>query len=128
MPRDEVRLTLPAVPEYARVARLTMAGLASRVGFSYDEVEDLRIAVGEVCSLLLTGADPEGTLGFEFGVEDRRLTLDAKLTDGDVSNRTAGEDDDGEGLSAQILEAVVDEVTIDEPNGAVRLVKQRGDG
>src|SRR5256886_9524240 len=52
----EVRLVVPAVPEYLRLVRLTAAGLASRLGFTFDEVEDLRIAVDELCFHLLGGA------------------------------------------------------------------------
>ena len=53
----DVRLVVPAAPEYLRLVRLTAAGLASRLGFTFDEVEDLRIAVDELCFHLLGGAD-----------------------------------------------------------------------
>ena len=65
---DEVVLTLPAAPEFVRLARLTCAGLATRIGMGYDEVEDLRIAVGEACSLLIGGGQRKGTLTLTFGV------------------------------------------------------------
>lgn len=58
MSEDQVRLTLPASPDYLRFARLTAASLASLLAFSYDEVEDLRLAVDEVCFALLGSGPP----------------------------------------------------------------------
>jgi hypothetical protein len=57
---DEVRLAVPATPEFLRLARVTAAGLASRLGFTYDDIDDLRLAIDELC-FGLTGA--EGRLG-----------------------------------------------------------------
>ncbi len=37
---DEVRLAVPAKPEFLGLARVTAAGLASRLGFTFDQVED----------------------------------------------------------------------------------------
>ena len=44
---DVVELTIPGRPENVGVARLVIAGIASGIGFSYDEVEDIKLAVGE---------------------------------------------------------------------------------
>jgi serine/threonine-protein kinase RsbW len=57
---DEVRLLVPATPEFLRLARVTAAGLAGRLGFTFDQVEDLRLAIDELC-FGLTG--PEGRPG-----------------------------------------------------------------
>ncbi|MGH2684540.1 MAG: hypothetical protein ACRDJP_03630 [Actinomycetota bacterium] len=115
---DEVRLSLPALPEYARIVRLTAAGLASRLGFTYDEVEDLRIAVGEACSHLLGVDGRDGTLVVTYLLGDDLITIDAEgeFADADI------EDPSGD-LSAQILEAVVDEHQLH--GRRVRLVKRR---
>ena len=113
---DEIRLTLPAAAEFARLARLTVAGLATRIGFSYDEVEDLRIAVGEACSLLVTNERTGSALELVFLIQPSRLEIDVS---GPVDPRASAED----GLSKQILEAVVDEFELG-PAG-VRLVKHR---
>src|SRR5216110_3663046 len=48
-----VELTIPGKPEYVGVARLAILGVASRMRFSYDEVEDIRLAVGEACTSVL---------------------------------------------------------------------------
>ena len=112
---EEINLTLPARVQYARVARLTVTGLASRVGFTYDEIEDLRIAVGEVCGLLLPG--PEGRLTFRCRVSADSVSLTA-------SRSPAGPVPDASDLSRQILLAVVDELHLDLQAGSVRLSKR----
>src|ERR1044071_20927 len=50
---DLVELTVPAPIPYLAVVRTATAGLAARLGFTLDEIEDLRIAVDEACSMLL---------------------------------------------------------------------------
>src|SRR5207249_428194 len=52
-PEATVELSIPARPEYVGVARLAILGVASRMRFSYDEVEDIRLAVGEACTGVL---------------------------------------------------------------------------
>ena len=100
---EEVRLSLPAVPEYARIVRLTAAGLASRLGFSYDEVEDLRIAVGEACSHLLgKNGHQGGSLAITYRLEADSITIEA------VGDYPDGGDAAVPALSEQILDAVVD--------------------
>ena len=51
-----VELTIPGRPEYVGVARLASLGVASRMRFSYDEVEDIRLAVGEACTTAIERA------------------------------------------------------------------------
>src|SRR6266550_3660719 len=78
----DVRLVVPAAPEYLRLVRLTAAGLASRLGFTFDEVEDLRIAVDELCFHLLgemdDEADPAGeprTMDLVYSAEVDSITI-----------------------------------------------------
>ena len=42
-----IELSIPAQSEWVRVARLTVAGVAARQGFSIQAVEDLKVAVSE---------------------------------------------------------------------------------
>lgn len=46
-PFDYVEVRIPAKAQYVGVARLTISGLASRLGFTYDDIEDLKIASSE---------------------------------------------------------------------------------
>ncbi|GAA3606683.1 hypothetical protein GCM10022223_23230 [Kineosporia mesophila] len=66
---DTVDLRVPADPAYLAVVRTAAAGLGTRLDLTLDEIEDLRIAVDEACSLLLAGrAHPGRTLDAAFEV------------------------------------------------------------
>ena len=45
-----VRMQIPSSPEWVRVVRLAVLGVASRMKFSYDDVEDIKLAVSEACN------------------------------------------------------------------------------
>lgn len=64
--KDLVALRLPAVGAYLSVLRTATAGLAARLDFTLDEIEDLRIAVDEACAMLLSSALPGADLECEF--------------------------------------------------------------
>ena len=51
-----VTLTIPADGAYLSILRTATAGLAARLDFTLDEIEDLRIAVDEACAMLLPQA------------------------------------------------------------------------
>jgi serine/threonine-protein kinase RsbW len=116
---DEVVLTLPAAPEFVRLARLTCAGLATRIGMGYDEVEDLRIAVGEACSLLIGAGARKGTLTLTFGLDADAVGVTIV---GAFDQPGAAGDDSG--LSDQILDAVVDEHEVDLARDRVWISKR----
>jgi len=84
--RSDVELRLPAQGVYVSVLRTTTAGLAARLDFTLDDIEDLRMAVGEAAALVLEAASPESDLQARFWLGDRviTVTVDAAV-DGPVS-------------------------------------------
>lgn len=114
---DMVRLSVPAAPGYAQVARLTVTAVASRIGFSYDEIEDLRIAVGEVCSLLVV-EEPGARLTIHCAVSDEQVVLEA-------TREPAATPIEIGDLSDQILRAVVDDVEVDASAARIVVTKRR---
>ena len=102
--RDEVQLVVPAAPEYLRLARMTAAGLASRLGFTYDDVEDLRIAVDELCFVLVGTGGRAGSIALTYCVDESALSIEG------VGHFPPSEAVEAPSeLSQQILAAVVDE-------------------
>jgi hypothetical protein len=65
----DVWLTVPPFSDYLRTARLVAADAAVRAGLDYDEIEDFRIAVDELCHLLMSSTDHE--ISVSFGVAGR---------------------------------------------------------
>jgi serine/threonine-protein kinase RsbW len=64
--KADVLLRVPADSAYVSVLRTMTAGLAARLDFTLDDIEDLRIAVGEACALVLPEATAGGDLEAEF--------------------------------------------------------------
>ena len=119
---EEVRLTMPAKPQLLRVARLAAAGLAGRLGFSFDEIEDVKIAVDELCFALVGTKGRDGDLTVVY-----RLLPDALEIEGTGSLPSGYPRPAPSELSAQILAAVVDEHQLIHEGDKVRfrLRKQR---
>ena len=76
---DVVVLTVPADVGYLGVLRTATAGLAARLQFALDEIEDLRIAVDEACAMLLAIAVGGAALECRFAVTDDALTVEVAV-------------------------------------------------
>lgn len=120
--RDTIRMTIPALLAYVRLPRVAIAGLATRSGFSYDEVEDLRLAVGEVCQVLLDGADRDGTLTIDFTLARGTVRVEVAI---DVS--PAGHDALAERLAEQILAATVGKLEVGDDGRRIAFAMSAAD-
>jgi serine/threonine-protein kinase RsbW len=118
-----VLLTFPARGDLVVLARLVASAISTRVGFDIEELEDLRLAVGELCLLALQGSDARhGDLRLEFTVSSAALDIGCTLV-GAVPAAPAGRPADGDEadeLSEQILAALVDEHGREQADGSVR--------
>ena len=121
---DVVLLAVPASGAWLGVLRTATASLASRLQFTLDEIEDLRIAVDEACAILLALASLEAVLSCRFTVTGDALTVDATVpTDNPSSVRLPS----GESFAWQVLSALTDDVSAKTENDTVtiRLTKRR---
>ena len=87
--RDVVQLRLPAAGAYLSVLRTATAGLASRLDFTIDDIEDLRIAVDEACAMLLAQAVPGADLEcrFELTADAIEVAVSVLTLDGEQPSR-----------------------------------------
>jgi len=73
--RADVELRVPADSAYASVLRTTTAGLAARLDFTIDDIEDLRIAVAEANALVLPEAAEGSDLVCRFWLAPAELAV-----------------------------------------------------
>jgi serine/threonine-protein kinase RsbW len=78
-PRDQVTVSLPAEGAYLSVLRTATAGLAARLDFTLDVIEDLRIAVDEACAMLLAQAIPGSSLECSFALGREMMTISVSV-------------------------------------------------
>jgi serine/threonine-protein kinase RsbW len=119
---DMVMLAIPAKGQYLSVLRTATAGLAARLQFTLDEIEDLRIAVDEACALLLMGLEsPDATLTCRFVLVDEEITVTVQAPAQRPSLRLR------ETFAWQVLTALAGRVEAEvvEGEAVIRLTKRR---
>jgi serine/threonine-protein kinase RsbW len=119
----DVELRLPADGAYVSVLRTTTAGLAARLDFPIDDIEDLRIAVGEASAMVLAEADPGGELLCRFYLRPGELTVSVGVT---ASHVVAAPDYDS--FAWQVLTTLATHAASDNRDGlyTVRLTMVPG--
>lgn len=89
--QDVVEVRLPADSAYISLLRTVTAGLAARLDFTLDEIDDLRIAVDEACALLLPQAvhGKDLVCRYELGTDVLDITVSAPTTTDTVPTKTS---------------------------------------
>ena len=132
-----VELKIPCRPEFVGVARLAILGVASRMQFSYDEVEDVRLAVGEACTTAVERAIKTNKTNTDIRIRseisDGKLTVEVRDQVGRMPEppKTAKspEELDEQSLGALLMELLVDEFNVEataDGGTLVRMVKYAG--
>ena len=106
------------------------SAVSARAGFDIEELEDLRLAVGELCLLTLEGSDEgQGDLRLELTVLAEAIGVKCTLAGATgAASAVGGNGNETAQLSVQILDALVDEHGREQQDGSVRawLRKRRG--
>ena len=109
--RPDVELRLPADSAYVSVLRTTTAGLAARLDFTIDDIEDLRIAVGEASALVLPQAADGSDLVCRFHMAPGRLTVTVTV------NATHAASVDYDSFGWQVLTTLASDASLESADG-----------
>lgn len=129
-----VEIKIPCMPEFVGVARLAILGVASRMKFSYDEVEDVRLAVGEACTTSVEWAEKnsraDASITLRSEIDAEKLIVDILDDAGARSSGNVGNESEQEpeNLGALLITLLVDEVSVESRDRGtlVRMVKYAG--
>ncbi|PLS15903.1 anti-sigma B factor RsbW [Bacillus sp. M6-12] len=129
---DYIEMKIPAKPEFIGVIRLTLSGISSRMGFSYDDIEDLKIATSEACTNAVQHAykdNENGEVKIGFGLYKDRLEVmvadngqscnfdEVRQGLGPYGNAQSVESLREGGLGLYLIESLMDEVKIHQNEG-----------
>ncbi|MNZ54987.1 Serine-protein kinase RsbW [compost metagenome] len=133
---NAIHLQIPAHADYIDMVRLCLFGIASKMNFAFEDIEDMKVAVSEACNNAVLHGYPNGDHGvidicFEF--EEKSLTIKVKnngmefmnvaaidkvapLQADEVSDLRVG------GLGIYLMQALMDEVEVTSSGGATEVV------
>jgi serine/threonine-protein kinase RsbW len=118
---DHVDIRVPANGAFIATLRLAAASLAARCDLTVDDIEDLRLAVDEACSLLLQLVRPEEALYARFLLAPGELRVETSV------HTPEHIDVDRGGFAWTVLGALASSVDVGRVDGrlVISVVKRR---
>lgn len=105
-----IGLLLPFKAEYVSAARLVASAVANRLGFNIEDIEDIKVAVSEVCNKLVQmGSQTVKQYKITFNVTESNLAIVYDCEDKSLKCIFSNETD---GLAIPIINALMDNVEL----------------
>jgi serine/threonine-protein kinase RsbW len=117
MNNDTIKLIVPNKKDYLSIIRLTASAIASKLGFNIEELEDVKVLIGEANIITLCSENTK-QLEIEFKIKEKSLEILIKL-DGQLNKEILEKEEVV--MSKMIIESLSDEVDYSE--NSIRLTK-----
>ena len=130
---DYIEMKLPASAEYVSLIRLTLSGVFTRAGASYDDIEDSKIAVSEAVTNAVKYAykhsEQNGMINICFELFDDKIKIiisdQGESFDYESTKSKLGPYQENEnidflregGLGLFLIESLMDEVKVSKESG-----------
>lgn len=72
--KDVIRINIPRKPDYISLVRLATSGIAHSMGLNIEEIEDIRVSIGEACINSLSWENA-GEIALVFEVTKDKLSI-----------------------------------------------------
>lgn len=107
---EKIKIVFPSNPKYLQALRLTTASIFNSEGYDIESIEDAKVIVSELFTMLLTEEDKIKT---KFEVSDDNIKVIFKRSK--ITTNSNISDIDFE-LKQQILKALADDIIVDDKN------------
>ena len=74
MSNDRVLVIIPNKPDYTSTIRLISSSIGNKIGYNIDEIEDLKVAMGEAC-ILAYGKSSDDSITVEYLIYQEKLQV-----------------------------------------------------
>ena len=136
---DRLEFTMPSSSDYVGVMRLAISGIASRLNFTIEDIEDIKIAISEACTNAVQhgyGNDVDGRVSVICDVHTDKLEIQVKDSGsgfetailGTSEQKEASEAKLGLGLGLTFIKNLMDDSEIISEPGkgtTIRMIKNR---
>lgn len=123
---ETIKMEIPANPDYVSILRLTTSGIANKLGFSMDDIEDMKVAVSEACTNAVKHSE-DNKVNIKFNLLENRIEIEIKdngkgydvssIDTPDLSNPKEN------GLGLFIIQTLMDEVSIESKGNQGTTIK-----
>ena len=107
---DVVELSIPGKAEWVAVARLAVSAVASRLKFSIEDIEDVRLAVAEACTDAIQRASGDAQIDISCRSDERALHVRVRREGTTIKNGSPDSEDSVGNLGIFLVRALMDEV------------------
>ena len=107
MTKDNIYLNIPCKPDYISLVRLTTSAIAHNLKLNMDEIEDIKVCIGEACVNVINQKN-KGEISIKFEVKKDKLTIIVKDVIDNVQSDNEGFKEEELGLL--IIKSLMDEV------------------
>jgi len=122
---DIILLEIPCASDYVSIVRLTISGIASRMNFTVEDIEDIKIAISEACTNAVqyayNGQSEDKKISIkcisshsklEISVIDKGQGFNPKTIKNKREIRDSKSDKSGLGLGLTFMESLMDEIKL----------------
>lgn len=129
---ETIKMEITANPEYVSIIRLTTSGIANKVGFCIDDIDDLKVAISEACTNAIKHSlDDRFTI--IYSMIENGLTIEIIDNGKGYDRSTVSEPDidnlKESGMGLFIIESLMDEVIVESQEGkgtSIKMTKYLG--
>lgn len=112
---EKISMVFPCNPNFVSVIRLTLSGIANRIGFNMDDIEDMKVCISEACTNAIKHSK-EDHFDLNFYVFADKMAIEV-IDNGIGYNESSVEDPDPQnpktsGLGLFIIKTLMDEVEV----------------
>ena len=117
---ETIKMEISANPDFVSIIRLTTSGIANKIGFSIDDIEDMKVAVSEACtndkSVSITYTILENGLDIEIKDNGKGYDVESIATP-DLTQPKEN------GLGLFIIQTLMDDVKIESKDNQGTIIK-----